>query len=258
MDMFGDEDMSGYSEVLLWRPYSKALGLTHNVVVAAQHGNYGIGVTRGMVDGFLMANGLPIYASGSGYQGDETIADVRKERDSRLNVFLKEPGQKNVLFESVEGEMAVPVEPYPVILNNNAEKGYSTGYSLRKGNNYDQKYVSNGSNYTGALIFRGTEALLNYIEACYEKNGSLDNTAQSYWAQIRRRSHVDTDYNKTIAATDITKEALNDWGAYSAGKLIDPTLYNIRRERRCELMAEGLRYMDLMRWRAMDQMIATP
>ena len=43
-----------------------------------------------------------------------------------------------------------------------------------------------------------------------------------------------------------------------AGKLIDPTLYNIRRERRCELMAEGLRYMDLMRWRAMDQMIATP
>ena len=37
-----------------------------------------------------------------------------------------------------------------------------------------------------------------------------------------------------------------------------PTLYNIRRERRCELMAEGLRYMDLMRWRAMDQMISTP
>lgn len=154
--------------------------------------------------------------------------------------------------------MAVPIEPFPVILNNNAEKGYSTGYALRKGNNYDQKYLGNGLCYTGALIFRGTEALLNYIEACYEKNGSLDNIAQSYWTQIRKRSHVDTDYNKTIAATDMAKEALNDWGAYSAGKLIDPTLYNIRRERRCELMAEGLRYMDLMRWRAMDQMISTP
>ena len=56
----------------------------------------------------------------------------------------------------------------------------------------------------------------------------------------------------------MTKEALNDWGAYSAGQLIDPTLYNIRRERRCELMAEALRYMDLRRWRAMDQMINTP
>lgn len=49
-----------------------------------------------------------------------------------------------------------------------------------KGNNYDQKYLGNGLCYTGALIFRGTEALLNYIEACYEKNGSLDNIAQSY------------------------------------------------------------------------------
>lgn len=56
----------------------------------------------------------------------------------------------------------------------------------------------------------------------------------------------------------MAKEALNDWGAYSAGQLVNPTLYNIRRERRCELMAEALRYMDLRRWRAMDQMINTP
>lgn len=258
MDMFGDEDMSGYSEVILWRAYSKALGILHNVVVAAQHGNYGTGVTRGLVESFLMSNGLPIYAANSGYHGDETIADVRKDRDSRLSIFLKEPGQKNILYESPEGDHAVPVEPYPVILNSNPEKGYSTGYALRKGNNYDQKYCANVANYTGALIFRGTEALLNYIEACYEKNGRLDATANNYWTLIRQRSHVDTDFNKTISATDMSKEALNDWGAYSAGKLIDPFLYNIRRERRCELMAEALRWMDLKRWRAMDQMIDTP
>lgn len=47
-----------------------------------------------------------------------------------------------------------------------------------------------------------------------------------------------------------------DWGAYTAGVLLsDPVLYNIRRERRCELMAEGLRWMDLVRWRSLDQMI---
>src|SRR5690606_37387279 len=44
----------------------------------------------------------------------------------------------------------------------------------------------------------------------------------------------------------------------SAGQLVDKTLYNIRRARSCELMGEGLRYMDLRRWRAMDQMITTP
>ena len=54
------------------------------------------------------------------------------------------------------------------------------------------------------------------------------------------------------------EEAKGDWGAYSAGSLIDETLYNIRRERRCELMAEGLRWMDLKRWRALDQMIDEP
>lgn len=56
----------------------------------------------------------------------------------------------------------------------------------------------------------------------------------------------------------MSKESENDWGAYSANQLIDATLYNIRRERRCELMAEGLRFMDLCRWRAMDQMITNP
>ena len=44
----------------------------------------------------------------------------------------------------------------------------------------------------------------------------------------------------------MSKEAENDWGAYTGGSVIsDKTLYNIRRERRCEFLAEGLRYMDL-------------
>ena len=98
MNMFGDEDLTGYSEVLLWRQYDISLS-THCVVVAAQHGNYGVGVTRGLVDGFLMANGLPIYANASGYKGDDNIMNVRTDRDSRLNLFLKEPGQLNILYE---------------------------------------------------------------------------------------------------------------------------------------------------------------
>ena len=112
--------------------------------------------------------------------------------------------------------------------------------------------------YSASICYRSVEALLNYMEACYEKNGSLDNSAQEYWRLIRERAHVDTDFEKTIAQTDMNEEAKNDWGAYSGGQLIDATLYNIRRERRCEFLAEGLRYMDLCRWRSMDQMIDTP
>lgn len=258
MDMFSSIDLSTYPEVILWHQYSKALGVTHCVAVAAQHGDYGVGATRGLVDGFLMANGLPTYATGSGYHGDSTIAEVRMDRDPRLSIFLKQPGQKNIIYASNDGDHAVPVEPYPDITNGNAETGYNTGYALRKGGSFYQNQCANNGSYTGSITFRGVEALLNYIEASYEKNGTLDATAQSYWTAIRQRAGISTDFNATIAATDVSKEAKDDWGAYSAGHLVNATLYNIRRERRCELMAEGLRYMDLCRWRAMDQMITTP
>lgn len=257
--IFGTEELSSYPEVLLWRQYSKSLGVTHCVVVAAQHGDYGIGVTRGMVDGFLMQNGLPIYAQGSGYQGDQTIADVRTGRDPRLFVFLKEPGQKNILIENADGSHAVPVEPYPDLISTSSESGYSTGYALRKGSSFDQGQCGNGSCYTACPVMRAAEAYLNYIEADYELNGTLNATSRQYWTAIRARHEgMDTDFQKTIDATDMTEEAKNDWGAYTAGTVIDATRYNIRRERRCEYMAEGLRWMDLIRWRALDQMTTTP
>lgn len=45
------------------------------------------------------------------------------------------------------------------------------------------------------------------MEASYEKNGTLDGAATEYWKIIRRRSHVDEDFQKTIALTDMSKEA---------------------------------------------------
>ncbi|TRZ44326.1 RagB/SusD family nutrient uptake outer membrane protein [Robertkochia solimangrovi] len=257
-NMFSDTNMSGYDEVLLWRDYDRGLGITHNVPVYAQLGNNGVGLTKGMVDSFLMANGLPIYAAGSGYAGDDYIADVRENRDGRLWLFLKQPGQVNIIYESSEGDHGTPIEPVPDITNSSVEQGYSTGYTIRKGLNYDQAQTGNGQGSTGAIVFRATEAYLNYMEACYERNGALDGSATQYWREIRDRAQVNNDFQATIAATDMQEEAKGDWGAYSAGQLIEPTLYNIRRERRDELMAEGLRMMDLKRWRAMDQLVQTP
>ena len=37
--------------------------------------------------------------------------------------------------------------------------------------------------------------------------------------------------------------------------MVDKTLYNIRRERRCEFIAEGMRLDDLKRWRSLDNMV---
>lgn len=265
-DMFAQEDLSGVPEVLLWRQYARGLE-THNVNAAASRGNQRIGLTRGFVQNFLMADGTPVYthgtyADGDGYyKGDKTIADVRANRDSRLSVFLKEPGQQNVLFEldNTEGTEAVVEEPYPLITSGDYERGYATGYALHKGGSFNRKHYANGAGYTAAVCFRAVEALLNYIEASYELLGVIDGTSSKYWTAIRNRAGVDPDFNKTIAQTNMSKEAENDWGAYTAGAILsDPIRYNIRRERRCEFLAEGLRYMDLRRWRSMDQLVNTP
>lgn len=254
--MFGAVDMSGYSEVLLWRQYGAGL-VTHNIPVYTQAGNYAVGLSKSMVESFLMENGLPIYAAGSNYQGDDYIADVRKNRDGRLNLFLKEPGQKNVLVNIGQGTHATQIEPTPRIWESSYDQKYTTGYAIRKGISYDGAQANNGQGYTGSITYRASEAYLNYIEASYERNGTIDADATKYWQQLRARAKVNTDFQQTIAATVMAKET-QDWGAYSANTLVSPTLYNIRRERRNELMAEGLRYMDLKRWRAMDQMISTP
>jgi len=205
-----------------------------------------------------MANGLPIYAAGSGYEGDDYIADVRKNRDGRLWLFLKEPGQINVIWDSPEGTHASPIEETPPITHSDGGRRYVTGYTIRKGASFYGNQCGNWLGYTGMPVFRAVEAYLNYMEACYEKNGTLDPKAQDYWRAIRNRARTDADFNKTITATDMEQEKKNDWGAYSGGQLVDATLYNIRRERRCELMSEGYRYDDLKRWRSMDQMITTP
>ena len=257
--MFGTTDLSGYKEVLLWRQYVRGLGVVHNVPVYAQVGNYLCGTTRGMVDAFVMKDGLPIYASPL-YQGDTEISKVRADRDPRLHVLLKEPGQQNSLVNVAEGDHVTAIETVPNIMATDADHGYSTGYALRKGNSYDGNQCDNGQGSTACPVFRSVEALLNYIEASYEKNGSLDGTATQYWTRIRERhTGLDADFMKTVNATDIAEEAKGDWGAYTAGQLLsDKILYNIRRERRCELMAEDFRHMDLQRWRSYDQMMTKP
>ncbi len=254
-DMFADVQLNQYSEVLLWRRYDAfGANIRNNAGFYATSGNFNIGLTRGYVESFLMENGLPIYAAGSGYAGDDYLASVRKNRDGRLQLFLKEPGQKNVLQQSDLVGKLTEEEIYPVMTSSIDAVAYFTGYTLRKGLNPLGVHAWE----IGSIVFRSAEAHLNYLEACYEKNGSLDNTARDCWRQLRERARVSADFDKTIAATDVAREAPGDWGAYSAGKLIDPTLYNIRRERRSELLAEGLRMMDLKRWRSMDQLITTP
>lgn len=246
-DMFSARNMGTFPEILFWRQYDLSLQIAHGVTIYIERGG-NTGLTKGFVEGFLMKNGLPIYAPGSGYQGDVFISDVKEDRDERLQLFMYAEG------DPIHLKHDSAIFQAPLIINLKEVRDV-TGYRSRKFLSYEPDEAP-GSDLTataGSPIFRAAEAYLNYIEASYMKKGVIDADADRYWKEIRTRAGVDPDYNKTIAATDMSIEALGDWGAYSGGTLIDPTLYNIRRERRSEFVSEAMRYDDLMRWRAMDQ-----
>ena len=245
----------------MWREYSQGLGLVHNGAMSGSFGNDACGMTRALVESFVMDNGLPIYAAGSGYAGDDYLENVPKGRDDRLRLWLKLPGQKNILWNreaAVVGLLDEP--PFPLITQGNWIK-YITGYTSRKGAVQDGNHYqpAQGQSWLPSPGFRSAEAMLNYMEACYEKNGSLDATADKYWRALRTRAGVDPDYNKTIAATEMTMEAATgNLAVWSGNSMVDPTLFNIRRERNSEMWGEDLRKYDIRRWRSLDGLIDKP
>ena len=249
-DMFASHDPSGYSEVIMYRGYDLSLNNSHHFNHYLYSGG-NTGYTHQFEQVFLMENGLPIYAAGSGYAGDDYITDTKIGRDWRWRLFMKAPKEA----KAVDNLATVEYFPEaPRLYVSDAKNATSTGYIQGKGYSLDYNDQLLGKDQTAFVVYRASEAYLNYIEASYLKNGNIDATADKYWKALRARAGVDTDYQKTINATDMSKEALNGWDAYSHGALVDATLYNIRRERRCEFIGEGFRYMDLIRWRALDQL----
>ena len=249
-DMFASHDPSGYSEVIMYRGYDLSLNNSHHFNHYLYSGG-NTGYTHQFEQVFLMENGLPVYAAGSGYAGDDYITDTKIDRDWRWRLFMKAPKEA----KAVDNIATVEYFPEaPRLYVSDAKNATSTGYIQGKGYSLDYNDQLLGKDQTAFVVYRASEAYLNYIEASYLKNGNIDATADKYWTALRARAGVDTDYQKTINATDMSKEALNGWDAYSHGALVDATLYNIRRERRCEFIGEGFRYMDLIRWRALDQL----
>ena len=249
-DMFASQDPSSYSEVIMYRAYSLALGVSHHFNHYLYSGG-NTGYTHQFEQAFLMKNGLPVYAAGSGYKGDDFIADTKADRDWRWKLFMKAPGEAKSVDNIAQIEY-FPVAPRLYIAD--AKNATSTGYIQGKGYSLDYNNQLLGKDQTAFIVFRASEAYLNYMEASYLKNGNIDAKADKYWRALRTRAGVNADYNVTINATDVAKEASNDWATYSHGQVVDATLYNIRRERRCEFVGEGFRYDDLIRWRAMDQL----
>jgi hypothetical protein len=88
-------------------------------------------------------------------------------------------------------------------------------------------------------IFRVEEAMLNYAEASFELGQFTQAIADVTINKLRPRANVPAMTVALINAGYDTKRDLD----------VDPVLWEIRRERRVELMGDGFRFNDIKRWK---------
>ena len=216
-ELYGSLDLSKNPEVLLYKSYVSGI-LTHSVIGYTNSSTMMSGLTRDAVDSFLCSDGLPISLSPM-YQGSGSISQTLANRDLRL-------------VQSVEGELAY--------IGNPNEKGFtsSTGYIITKFNNpgLGASEILAPNNPTDAPIFWLAEVLLNYAEASAELG-------------VLSQSDLDATINLLRARAGVAPLIL---GAVPDDPVRDadvsPLLWEIRRERRSELIMDGFREWDIRRW----------
>lgn len=225
--LFSALDLKGNPEIILYRQYGTAQS-THSLVSYVNREPQ-TGPSKNAIDAYLCTDGLPASISPL-YQGDKSIANVMANRDPRMK-------------ETFVADLRLP----------GIASNYSTsGYSVLKFLMEDQtlwgtaEALSN-TNTTDAPIIRLGEVMMNFAEASAElgtlTQADLDNSIN----KLRKRGGISMPNLQVIGG----QPAVN--GVVYSDPQRDPTvsslIWEIRRERRIELMMEGFRNDDLKRWR---------
>lgn len=125
-----------------------------------------------------------------------------------------------------------------------------SGYYVWKNwNNWEENYNNGQMNTADKPILKIEEILLNYAEAMFESGTFDQTTANASINLLRKRAGV-----APMVVGDINESFDPKRGKYypkgnDAGILVDPVLWEIRRERIVELMGEGFGFYDVRRWR---------
>jgi hypothetical protein len=234
-EMFGLDNMSSVNEVLLYRAFSSADGMTNNAQHYVTERNSGKGVTWELVTSFLGKDGKPYdYVNvGQTVKGNDFLTKIAADCDLRLKATVWAPGDL----------MGIATNQYFVRpgLNDGANWLCQTGFEPKKTSNPSSPAAGDPGNpqsETGYLIFRYGEVLLNYAEAKCELDGTV---AAEQLNLLRRRAGM-PDFTVNPQSADPTR--------IDYGYPVSDALYEIRRERRVEMALEGQRDEDLMRWAA--------
>lgn len=238
--LFNQKDLSGNTEVILWRKYDASLSLTNfGARYLSQEGS-NTGISKQLVDAYLCKDGKPIAIS-SEYAGDDSISAVVLNRDPRLAQTIFVRGYpRHVNGGDTTGRFSEPDINLPGQTKN------TSGYQLFKGLDPDVKEQGDGGGSTAAISFRYAEVLLNYAESKAELGECTQEVLDQTVNRLRDRVAM-PHLSVNVGFTDPNR----------AFPELSPLINEIRRERRVELACEGFRFDDLMRWAA-EKLIKAP
>ena len=130
------------------------------------------------------------------------------------------------------------------VRTNGAYQTSNTGYYVWKFyNNWDKNQSAN-LNSTDMQIFRIEEILLNYAECKFEQGSFTQEIVDMTINKLRDRVNV-----SSMNVGVINESFDPNRGTDDDGNLINPVLWEIRRERTIELMGEGFGFYDIRRWK---------
>ena len=210
------------TEVIWARQMSVGMTTFHDLTWRYTSGSYG---QRWSLDQDFVKTYLNLDGSRHTATGEEFTTEIAN-RDYRLQQCIITPG-----YEKLVGGASTPTPPdFTVTL---------TGYQIIKYNIDDKAYESAKVSYNSLPIMRYAEVLLNYAEAKAELGEFSDDIWNKTIKPLRERAGVDG--KRPTTADPYLQEYY---------KLDNSDLLEIRRERAIELLLEGFRYDDLMRWHA--------
>jgi len=210
--------------------------------------------TRYMIDTYLYEDGLPgnksayylppadevSYNSPLGYNADGVTPNGHP-RDPRLALTFWRHGDPDDNSSVTVAGLKIAWrerrgEPFNYYYNTSR---HAPGYHQKKGHIGD--YARAGTNADGCdnIIIRWGEMLISYAEALYEKNGSITD------------AQLDETVNALRARAGFKAKLTNAFASANGLNMLD----EIRRERTVELMLEGRRYNDIIRWKIAEKVL---
>lgn len=238
---YNSDNLAGNKEILLYKRYETGL-LQHSLIAYNYSSTAMNGLSKSAVESYLATDGLPIGLSPL-YLGDDTITKVVANRDRRLKLsidttYLYYKGHETNAQSKVYSGLS-------------SSTGYRPNKFLPDSNKIKTIPTAINTAITDAPLFWLAEVYLNYAEAAAE----LDQLGKYAITQ----ADLDLSVNKLRARAGVA--ALQTLGGQNTAvrgiAFTDPKkdasvpslIWEIRRERRVELMMDGFRFQDLMRWK---------